>query len=674
MGAKDREPHLYATDWYEDISEQFRDEVAALKEGEIVEAPGFMLEQALAAYEVGTRKIDSGDPADFTTLEADLARARSAYPLDSDARCKAFLDDLLAAEIAWHYGYSLLQTVFSNVLLENEVRTLDRLDKQGGAPTEAVRGYLATLDLGTLEGLARVACVSVVKSVSVACDIAYGPGVNALYPEEDLYFDPAGNYMLRDFPLQEIIELVDKARKAAKTSGYTPLVSFFELHALWLTVLKQRINKNTKNIEKLMQLVGEYEFTADSELASITSAYHGTACQARFNNSCIRQPLQSLDPTQTRAYWTKILTAMLRFAPVYTIRRSVELTGFYLQFCSREEPAIVRAMAKCFITDSAVLGTSARIWCFNDICEVVARDLPSVPKKAKDGTETAGSEFLTQAALCYLDLLTLFCRNRCRVREGLCALVLSFDSLQVSAQHADNASAPNAAAAAMSFTNWAFMRKLQVMVWIVLMSFENNLVSYAEMGYCAWYAHLLCQQLLSHLGRMRGNFEAAGKGARERSGYAYLVSLEMEMQMLAQLSTAEFMMYIALHKLKPPTAPANASAEMLYRLRFQMFDCIAIPEMPEYASYLEMFEALDVETALRGAANSANSVKNLLSRLGGMAQGADGNDDIPKLKRSAIGLCIAVSKIVKLNGQAFELEVEHTGFHPYFPIPKITPK
>lgn len=666
---KDRTPHLFANDWYEDITDQFTKDVSKLSNGEMIENTNFRLSDTLAAFQIGTHKIDTGSPSEYKTLSEELLKAHSDYPINDDKRGKEFLNQLVGLEMAWHYGHSLLQTVISNLEVEELIRTLENLKKNNMDYLEAIRLYIKSLDLTDVESLAKIGTVALIKSISVSCNIAGKDGVGALFPEEDLHFDAYGVYLLDDYPLQEVVELVDQARKSASKCGFLEMSKHFEMYSLWLTVLKQKINKNTQNIVRLQKLV-ESTLSEEDEVENVKS-YLSRGCQARFNNSSIRQPLVNFSVKDSKNHWIKILTAMVKFAPVYNIERSVDLTGFYLQFCSRQEPAIVRAMAKFLVSENNILSQPARTWCQHDIYEVTPLEITPNKTKAKKNKKTLESEFLSQAVLCYTDLLTVFCRNRTRFREGLATLVLSFDSLQVSAQKADTQLIVEEKEAQFTLAHWTYLRKLQTMIWVIFLAFESDCVSYSEMGYCFWYVHILCQQLLAHLGRMRSKFETAGKNARDQPGYGYLVSLELEMQMLAQLSSAEFMLFIALHKLKPPHQRKHSSDDAVFRLRFQMFDSVAIPEMPKLESYKELYEALDVTTALKGAASGALSVRNLLSQLGSLA---NDNEDIPKLKRSSIGLGIAVSTVIKLGEQPIEVELQHEGYHNYFPVPNITSK
>lgn len=650
----DRSPHLFATDSYEDITEQLRAAAKAMEQGSVALAPGMRMHDALPAFQIGSEKVDTGSPNNFKTLASEIEAARSKFPIDSnESNLCAFADALSRAEMAWQAGYSPVQTVLSCLAVED---MLNQLQKDPNYVTDLLE--LAEKDESThgFGFIANVYVLSVILTVGVAVEQANQSTV--IYPEEDLHTTrPWLHLVERIGGVQLVTEKLEKCYKLASSLGYAELVKRINLRQTWINILKQRIPKKTVHLDKMLVSLDEvFPKESSAKDSAEPSAWFSSGCQVRLDMECLRLDTVFYSTEQAREMWLEIVEGIRRCVPVYNVQRSVDLLGFFLQFSLRQEPAIVRAMLKIMVQPGQFLGQSLKQWVIKDVSETSPPFDHSVLK-----TKPV-ERFLGQAGLCYVDILTTFCMNRCRIREGLSALIIAFDSLQVAASSVGDADT------ATTLASWVYFRKLQVMLWVVLLGFETKVVSYREQGYANWYAFRLSNHLLAHLGRMRRAFELHGNNARESPGYGFLMALELESQTLSQLLTAEYMLYIALHKGVSPPSPIAAngpSEEMLYGLRFQMFQTIGVPTLPTLAEYKVEYEALDVETALRGSANASKSVRGLLATLGPLAAE---NPEIPKLKKSALGLAVAVSCIIR--GQVYT-GLDTDGYHAYFPVPKI---
>lgn len=655
----DRSPHLFATDSYEDITEQLRAAAKAMEQGSVALAPGMRMHDALPAFQIGSEKVDTGSPANFKTLASEIEAARSKFPIDqTESNLCAFADALSRAEMAWHAGYSPVQSVLSCLAVED---MLNQLQKDPQYVVNLLELAEKDEKASGLSFVANVYTLSVILTVSIAVEQANLSTV--IYPEEDLHSTRPWLHLVEPIGgIQMVTEKLERCYKLASSLGYGELVKRINLRQTWINILKQRIPKKTVHLDKMLVSLDEVFPEQDeasehpSEDPSGPNVWFSAGCQVRLDMECLRLDTVSYTSKQARSTWIEIVEGIRRCVPVYNVQRSVDLLGFFLQFSLRQEQAIVRAMLKIMVQPGQFLGQSFKQWVIKDVSET-SPPFDNAVFKAKPV-----ERFLGQAALCYVDILTTFCMNRCRIREGLSALIIAFDSLQVAASSVGEADT------ATTLASWVYFRKLQVMLWVVLLGFETKVVSYREQGYTNWYAFRLSNHLLAHLGRMRRAFELHGNKARESPGYGFLMALELESQTLAQLLTAEYMLYIALHKGVSPPSPIAAngpSEEMLYGLRFQMFQTIGVPTLPTLAEYKVEYEALDVETALRGSANASKSVRGLLATLGPLAAE---NPEIPKLKKSALGLSVAVSCLIR--GQVYAgLDTE--GYHAYFPVPKI---
>lgn len=679
---------MYATDSYEDVTSEFDAFARDLGPGNVATAPGFQMYDALPAFQIGTPKVDTGSPAEFVPLAQQLAAAKSSFPLDSDAACAELMDVMQCAEMAWHRGHSLPQSVLACAFVESELIKLTSLqlksppDLSGGhIEAQAIVEYMNMLGhyeaQSALVPLTQLFCWSLIKAIGVCIDVSEGPGASVITPEEDLHLVRHGLYFLDRTPLQQLIEQLERAKKLASQCGLTLIAERLALRASWLTVLKGKVPKKVANLDRLAKQIEEWEpignfqipEKSDEAQAGAFSKWFTRHCQSRLAMACLRQPLYIPSTSESKKFWLSVVHAIRNFVPVYSISRSVDLLGFFLAFSSRREPPIVRAMARALATDTQILGQATKHWAALDISET----LPPQELKSNQNVD----QFLAQAGWCYVDLITSFCMNRCRMRETLGALVVSFDSLQVAAAQLDEVLAISASLQApdgsqvpsMPFSSWTHFRKLQVMLWMILLSFETGVLSPQEVAYTNWYAMRICQHLLTQLGRMRLAFEQYGQGARESPGYNYLVALELESQMLQQMLTAQYMLWIAIDKLRKLPQLPNVSREVQFALRFQAFESVGVPEMLTVTEFDELANSLDVSTALQTAGASAQSVRKLISTLSALATE---NIEIPLIQRSAIGLSVAVATLVKLGHEPVDVSVTTENFHWYFPVAKIS--
>lgn len=649
-----RGPHLFANDTYEDITPQLREQAAALGEGGVKKMIGSQMFDSLPAFQVGVQKLDTGSPEEFKTLDEEINAANHAFPLTSEANCVALFDLLKQAEMAWQKGYSGMQTLLVCLLVEKELQgfTQEHLNSH--------RVSLSAPQKWDFPAFVQVYVWGMIRGMALSMQIIDQDGLGVIFPEEDFHSMQYNYYFLGDVPVQTVVELLEQARKAAKTSGYNSIAAHMDSQNVWLTVLNQHIPRKSTNLQKMEELINKW--TVEDSHSVAYANWFTRGVQARADGACLRLNLQPFSHADAKAVWLRILEGITHILTINSIQNSTELLGVLLNFSGRQELPIVRAMVKSRFTESQALGQSTKTWAARDIMETVA--FPASLQKS-GAAKTALDQFTGQAALCYVDLMSSFTMNRCRLREALCGLVISFDSLQVTAEQVDSVFTQLLNTPVAIVSSWTLFRKLQVMMWIVLLGFETDALNYSERAFSYWYAYRLCQNLLSHIQRMRSGFELV-PGGRDSSGYGYLSSLELESQMLQQLCMAELLIWIVLHKFKPPKEPAHSTAEMRFRLRFRMFESVGVPEPPSLVDYEEFASQWDVNVALQGAANAAKTARTLLQPLAGLAQG---NNELALLQRSAMALSITVMKLVKLKSPPNEVTVETKDYHGYFPIP-----
>lgn len=638
----DREPHLYAIDRYEDVTDALKADASTLKPGELVENPGFKLYAAINAFEIGNPRMDNG--ANFVSLEKQLACVPLVVTEDD---CHSLLNMLVELEMAWHAGHSPLQTLFACPLVEKE----------------AIKDSIDDFEINSWADVARAFICTTIRSLDLCFELAEQAS-SVIFPEEDLHVMRYNFGMLARSPPALLVRLIEKSQKFASNQGSTAIYELLALRLGWFNTVKQRVPKKFLHVDRCLQALDSLEEAQDPEKFYTDSGF-SAAAQARAPNACVGHELIRFNLKEACEQWKKILQGIREFETAYHITRSADLLGFYLVFSSKRHLPIVRTIARNLISPQGdLLGHNARTWAARDIIET---SFPTLDVKNK-----VYDTFLGQAALCYVDLLTCFSHNRCRFRESLKAAVISFDSLQVSAAQTDQKAAEHGLEKklgqlpAMELSSWVYFRKLQIMTWIVLLSFETDILQPDEYAYTYWYALQLSQRLVEQLGRLRTYFEHLGY--RSRPGYTYLSALELESQTLLQICTALYSLYAALEKLnvvKTVVQTSLSSRDMRYALRFAAFESIGVPEQAKLSEYHKVTDQLSPELCFKLADNAAKGARSLLSTLARIAQPSE---ELNLIRRSAAGLGIAIATLQP--GQVQQIRIRRDGYHWYFPIPE----
>lgn len=638
----DREPHLYATDRYEDVSDALKAETSSLKPGELSESPGFKLYAAINAFEIGNPRMDTG--ANFIPLEKQLTCVPS---VETESDCHSLLNMLVELEMSWHAGHSPLQTLFACPLVEKEAMAVDLDDFEIHSWADVARAYIVTT----------------IRSLELCFELAE-QAYTVIFPEEDLHVVRYDYGMIMKTHPAVFTHLIEKSQKFASNQGSHAIQELLALRLGWYNIVKQRVPKKFVHVDRCLQALDRLVEAKDPEKFYANFGF-SEAVQSRAPNACVGHKLKRMSLDEAREQWRGILRGIRDFEPAYHITRSADLLGFYLVFSSKRQLPIVRAVARNLISSQGdLLGTNARIWAAKDIMET---SLPTLDVKNK-----VYDTFLGQAALCYVDLLTCFSQNRCRFRESLKIAVISFDSLQVSAAQTDQIAAEHGLGKklgqlpAMELSAWVYFRKLQIMMWIVLLSFETDILQPDEYGYSYWYALQLSQRLVEQLGRLRTYFEHLGH--RSTPGYTYLSALELEAQTLLQMCTALYSVYAALEKLgaiRSVVQTPLSSREMRYALRFAAFESVGVPEQAKYSEYNKVTDQLSPDLCFKLADNAAKGARSLLSTLAKIAQPSE---ELNLIRRSAAGLGIAIATLQSGNVQS--IRIRRDGYHWYFPIPE----
>ncbi|CAN6674313.1 hypothetical protein TRVA0_051S00804 [Trichomonascus vanleenenianus] len=661
---------LYGHESYEDITIQFQQEAKKLKVGDLAKDDFFTLFSGVHALEIGNDKMDTGQTYRPKHEElAGLPRVESREDLIE------LLDEVLAREMAWHTGSILMQNVISCLYIEDMLDEIKLL---------AVQNDLTVLDVEvrTWFGVLRAYILATVKAVDLCAKII--KNATAIYPEEDIVVDTCGYSFLESVPMDQLVHVVKSALQFVKEQGNDlEIKRRLELRIRFLHILNEKIPREVSghfaNAKKLISSISP--FTGEKRFEAAFS----TGVQARVSNPSPLRELKSVE--KPYEHLLQIIEGIEALIPVMSIQKSNDLLAFFLTFSSKRPRTlpIVRAMLQGVLTKTKLLSQPLKSWVLKDLKEISCGAYDHVLESNNDAIVRNLDAFLESATLCYADLLTVMCQNRPRQRQNLAHCIISFDSLQVAAEELEELfkscvprelmrTADGGVSDAMPIASWVYLRKLNIMIWVVLLGFELDIYKLWEYSRMYYYADYLFTALNEHLDRVQTYLtqKRMGKPAQRaavESALGYLNALQLESTALRHLCLANMYLTHA-YDLKgyitsPESSSTTTTPELLYKLRMKPFSSVGVPELPSFENFTSYKQALDDPAQLADLAKTAaNNCKSLIDNLGPLAKG---NSDLDLLKRSAVGVFVSSSTLTKPPSDA-EVVVQRDGYHGFFPV------
>ncbi|KAF5101516.1 hypothetical protein D0Z00_000791 [Geotrichum galactomycetum] len=352
----------------------------------------------------------------------------------------------------------------------------------------------------------------------------------------------------------------------------------------------------------------------------------------------------------------------------------------------------------------------------------------------KQFTEVDNTKFLGQLELAYDGLLKANMVNRSRQRQLLSHCIVVWDSLQIFAEEFEDQvnqlmikkgeqpesflvqgeNGKSTSIPAFPISSWTMMRKVQIMIWVVLLGFELDIYKIWEYGYMYRYAAYLVMTQASHLQRTLNYLEQTalsiannkikvhvsknktGKAATQSAiKKAVLSELQQCIQYITTLATeADAVHYLcnankhlseaavlAGYTSRPETMTAHTSPELLYGLRMKPFSSVGVPEQPGFERMVRTTppatpeETLTlIKEKLAKAKRSSDWCKNLLDRFGPAV--VEANTELKHIKRSAIGISVSSSMLEKFATSKFTgketaapiVSIERKSYHWFFPV------
>lgn len=645
--------------------------------GELATAPGFTLFGGVHALEIGNERMDTG--LKYKPLQEEISNAPK---INNSEDFEEFIDSLISREISWHCGAMLMQNVLSCVyvedILEKIFNRFNSNKNQSGSMDEYLEEFAKNIT--SWSDAAQACIIGLVKNLNLCIGILNDP--SAIYQEEDIILNNAGYHFLDNTPTDKVIHVLKSAltwmknQEAPKSSK-----NRVELRIQLLHTMSRNTPENRPHISKALKLIKDVVPRENGNKYDSTSYTEGV--QARVTNTSPLRPLKSESEPYSR--WEEILTMADEISgTVPDIVKSTDLLSFFLKFSAkRPRPLpIVRGLLKSIVNNGSILSQSQIQWVTQDIKELTSAAPGSILETDHSQIKQIVAIFMEQAALCYTDLLTVMCQNRSRQRQNLAHCILSFDSLQVNAEQLemdvanvlkqDTIEVNGTHVPAMPISSWVYLRKLQIMVWVVFLGFELDVYKLWEYSRMYYYGNFLLNNLEDHLNRLQVYIEQKLQKSPRfqplKNSQSYIQALQVESNALNQLCQSGMYLAIGFEKSELIKMPAKAlsitNPELLYGLRLKPFSSVGVPEKP---SFEEFQEAVGLSNNVREAANQskkfANSCRSFIDNLTKMSQA---NEELDLLKRSSVGLAISASMLEK--GAIPKIQLTREGYHWFFPV------
>ncbi|KAF8437566.1 Mak10 subunit, NatC N-terminal acetyltransferase-domain-containing protein [Boletus edulis BED1] len=274
-----------------DVTQMFADAAADMPSGGLVLAKDFTLQDAMAAFEIGEPRFDSG----LALMDQTRPVFDPLEPLLPEEVCW-MIDRSFACEMQWHTGYTLSQTIFSFL----HVHALRETDPEL-IPADQIGEVDHTRPLELVTIVLRASVYGLLKS----CDLSWRElNKGNVYDTEDWQSEKC------DVPLAEAIPVT--YIQAELERACTWLDGSFQASSTWKDALRDRLVLRKTLIELLLaQLTKEY-----NRFPSLVNT-------ARQLVQKIRQtppPEPGPDSPASRAFDPQFARVLVSFIPLHDIQ------------------------------------------------------------------------------------------------------------------------------------------------------------------------------------------------------------------------------------------------------------------------------------------------------------------------------------------------------------------
>ncbi|MCJ1477340.1 hypothetical protein MMC13_006011 [Lambiella insularis] len=616
-----------------DITKEFISAAQGLGTGQLVKDDYFTLFEAVGALEIMDPKMDSGYLAPGDTLGDDYDVLCELLPEE----VVGIMDQLLCAEVAWHTGHHISQTLFSSLYIDRllwpEPKTLDQACFQrDGTPPH---------DNQMLHLVLRAYCLALIK----ACDLVHRTIISeTYYEEEDFVSNLYNRKLLPDVDLVDVDAILDRgiwlieSKKDLLSEGVREaLTCRLSFRKLFLRAVAVDLASSKEDHRFVWE-------TCSSVLPLLLdSSKHGVAVPASFSTKTQRRLASTVPPRpiivnglrDTYKYLKQFFLDGKDATGICECERGSEILTFISIFEFRKpQPSVY---IRCYL--SSLIYSKMRVQdevsftqlIFDDLAEVVlpadhlvdrANQEVEVPLDPRSQIARKMDTFVARVGQSYLDMLRAVNMNRSRMRRMLCHTVMDWENVQLDTEELDielqeftyekpiPGQFPNAEDVwAFPLSSWAYYHKLHQMEWIVQLGFELQIYQCDELGGMYWYLQYLANIRLQHLQRIRTFTKRRASlietPTREQTdalsrSFSFLTFSMIEASATQSFADALSCLYISLAHLslvpsKP--SPPYSTPQLRYSLRMRPFLPVSIPAVPSYEEFNALIDPFSIETS-----------------------------------------------------------------------------
>ncbi|OAX36010.1 Mak10-domain-containing protein [Rhizopogon vinicolor AM-OR11-026] len=213
---------------FRDVTALFEDAAEDMQPGDLLLADGFTLQDAMASFEIGEPRFDSG----MALLDKSKPSFNPLAPLTSEEVCW-IIDRSFSCEMEWHSGYTLSQTIFS-FLYVHSLKDIDPDLVPGGSPPHADKQRPPELITVVL----RAAVMGLLK----CCDLTWRElNKGNVYDAEDWQGEKCDVPLSEALPVKYVCGILDEACHWLKTSA--------KVQQPWQAMLMDRLKFRKSLIE-----------------------------------------------------------------------------------------------------------------------------------------------------------------------------------------------------------------------------------------------------------------------------------------------------------------------------------------------------------------------------------------------------------------------------------------
>ncbi|KAF9228847.1 Mak10-domain-containing protein [Gyrodon lividus] len=185
-------------DNFYDVTKLFKDAAAGMPSGALMLAKDFTLQDAMAAFEIGEPRFDSG----MALMDQSRPDFDPLTPLLPEEVCW-IIDRSFACEMEWHTGYTLSQTIFS-FLYVHALRETD----PDLIPGDKIRGIATMKPLELITIVLRASVYGLLK----CCDLSWRElDKGNVYDAEDWQSEKCDVSLAEAFPVSYILAKLEQA-------------------------------------------------------------------------------------------------------------------------------------------------------------------------------------------------------------------------------------------------------------------------------------------------------------------------------------------------------------------------------------------------------------------------------------------------------------------------------